>query len=233
MRIASNSRICLALLALALSGSFVRAETIVGSSLEWLTCESDAVVVGRITKIVTTRGPGSVFYDDCTVAVEEIIKGKVVDRMVVFCFRSLAKESAARSWMKSEQPLLLFLSKSRDHGPEKRLETMLVPASREAPLSVIDLAAPGKYIIDRRFNVLSEKPAILETCRTTVQRVNEFLKKSSVDPQAKVKDVRLEVPTGSSAWRSLYAGSASYLKVPAFMTLDAKKREEDRPAREK
>src|SRR5262249_34133631 len=219
MRIASSSRICLALLALALSGSFAWAETMVGSSLEWLTCESDVVVVGRITKIVTTRGPGSVFYDDCTVAVEEVIKGKVVDRMVVFCFRSLAKESAARSWMKSEQPLLLFLSESRDHGPEKRLENMLVPVSREAPLSVIDLAAPGKYVIDRRFNVLSEKSPILETCCNTVQRMNEYLKKSSVDPQTKVKEIKLEVPTGSNAWRSLFAGSACYLKVPGFMTL--------------
>jgi hypothetical protein len=225
MRIASSSRICLALLALALSGSFARAETMVGSSLEWLTCESDVVVVGRIKKIVTTRGPGSVFYDDCTVAVEEVIKGKVVDRMVVFCFRSLAKESPARSWMKSEQPLLLFLSESRDHGPEKRLETMLVPASGQAPLSVIDLAAPGKYVIDRQFTVLSEKSAILETCRSTVKRLNEHLKKSFVDPQTKVKEVRLEVPTGSSAWRSLYWGSVCYLKVPGFMTLEAKKRE--------
>lgn len=224
MPIAYNSRVWLGLMVWSLSWSCARAETVVGNSLEWLTCESEIVVVGRIEKIVTLRGPGSACYDDCTVTVEEVIKGKVLDRKVVFCFRSLEKESLARSWMKSDQPLLLFLSESRNHGPEKHLDGKLVPTSDQVPLSVIDLAAPGKYVMDRRFNVLSEKAAILETCRSTMKQLDDHLKRSLVDLQTKVKPARLEVPSDSSAYRSLYAGSVCYLKVPAFMA-EAKKRE--------
>jgi hypothetical protein len=51
-----------------------RAEIIGCSSIEWLTCEAEVVVVGRVEKIVTTRGPGSVLYEDCTVEVKEVIK---------------------------------------------------------------------------------------------------------------------------------------------------------------
>jgi hypothetical protein len=202
-----------------------RAETIVGNSLEWLTCESDVVVVGRIEQVVTTRGPGSVLYDDCTVVVEEVIKGKFDKGRVVFCLRDLSTEPRARAWMKSEQPLLLFLSRSRDPGPEKRLEGMLVPTTHEFPLSVIDLAAPGKYVIDRRFEVLSDRTVILETCRKTVRLLEEHWKKNGIAPGTKVETAYLEVPIDSKAWKSLYAGSACSLKVPAFLAPGAGKRE--------
>jgi hypothetical protein len=211
----------------ALSGAASsRAETVVASSLEWLTCQADVVVVGRLTRIVTSRGPGSVVYDDCTVAVEEIIKGQVAHRRLVFCFRDLSKESPARAWMMSEQPLLLFLSRSTDHGSEKHLDGMLVPTSRQFPLSVIDLAAPGKeVIIDRQFHVLSAKAAILETCRQTAKALTAHLDRNGMAPGAKVEVVRLEVGPDREAWRSLYNGSGCLLEVPAFMAGRAGKRE--------
>src|SRR4051794_19627 len=57
------------------------------SSLEWLTCEAEVVVVGKIETIVTTRGAYDIIYDDCTVVVEEVLKGKAGKRLV-FCFRT-------------------------------------------------------------------------------------------------------------------------------------------------
>src|ERR1017187_10345153 len=142
-----------------------RSEVIVGASVEWLTCASEVVAVGRIEKIVTTRGPGDVFYDDCTVVVEDVIKGKVQGNNLVFCLRTLSAESAAKRWMKSKEPILLFLSKSQKDGSETHLDNMLVPTTDQFPISVIDLAAPGKYVIDSRFKVLAGKKGILSTCR--------------------------------------------------------------------
>jgi hypothetical protein len=191
-----------------------RAETIVGSSVEWLTCEADAVVVGSIEKIVTTRGAGDVFYDDCTVRVKETIRGQVEDNQLVFCLRTLSTESPARAWMKSQEPVLLFLSKSKGHGSEKHLDDMLVPTSHQFPLSVIDLAAPGKYVLNKEFKVLAEQKAILETCRKTAEQLTDHIKRN---PGVRVEEKHAEAPISSEAWTSLYAGSGCYVKVPVFL----------------
>jgi hypothetical protein len=179
-----------------------------------LTCEADVVVVGSIAKIVTTRGPGSVLYDDCTVAVKETIRGKVEDKQLVFCLRTLSTESPARVWMKSQEPILLFLSKSKGHGSEKHLDDMLVPTSHQFPLSVIDLAAPGKYVLDARFKVLADQKAILETCRKTATQLADHIKRN---PGGKVEAKQSEAPISSEAWTSLYGGSSCYVKVPVFL----------------
>jgi hypothetical protein len=194
--------------------TLARAETTVGSSVEWLTCEATVVVVGRVERIVTTRGPGDVFYDDCTVEVTEIIKGKVEGGRLVFCLRTLSAESPAKAWMKSPEPVLLFLSTSERHGSEKHLDGMLVPTSLQVPLSVIDLAAPGKYVLDARFRVLADQKAILETCRKIAAQLADHLKRN---PGGKVEARQLEAPLSSEAWRSLYAGSACYVKAPVFV----------------
>jgi hypothetical protein len=190
-----------------------RAETVVGSSVEWLTCASDVVVAGRVERIVTTRGAGDVFYDDCTIVVQEVIKGKVEGDRLVFCLRTLSAESAAKAWMKSREPILLFLSKSVGHGSEKHLDNMLVPTSHQVPLSVIDLAAPGKFVLDTRFKVLTDKKVILDTCRKAAEQLAEHLKQN---PGGNVTAAQLEVPPSSEAWGSLYAGSACFINAPAF-----------------
>jgi hypothetical protein len=191
-----------------------QAETIVGSSVEWLTCASEVVVAGSIERTVTTRGPGDVFYDDCTVVVQEVIKGKIEGNRLVFCFRTLSADSTVKGWMKSTEPILLFLAKSKGHGSEKHLDNMLVPTSHQFPLSVINLAAPGKYVLDTRFAVLTDKKAILETCRKTAKQMADHLKRN---PEGRVEARQLEVPLSSDAWRSLYAGSDCYVKAPVFV----------------
>jgi hypothetical protein len=196
-----------------------RAENIVGSSVEWLTCASEVVVVGRIEKVVATRGPGDVFYDDCSVVVQEVIKGKVRVNRLNFCLRRLSVESAAKRWMKSEEPILLFLSKSPKHGSETHLDNMLIPTTHQFPFSVIELSSPGKYVIDIHFKVLTDKKAIVATCRKAAEQLAEHLKQN---PDGKIRLEHVEVPLSSDAWRSLYAGSSCHLKVPVFDTVKQK-----------
>jgi hypothetical protein len=205
-----------AVIALALvwvSPATVAAETIVASSPEWLTCESDLVVVGRVEKIVTTRGGGDVFYEDCTVVVKEVIRGKVDGDRLVFCLRTLSAESPAKGWMKASEPVLFFLSKSTGHGSEKHLDDLLVPTSHQFPLSVIDLGAPGKSVLDTGFNVLTDKKEILDTCRKTAEQLALYLKQN---PGKTVTAVQLDVPISSAAWDVLYSGSACFIKAPSF-----------------
>jgi hypothetical protein len=188
-----------------------RGETIVATSLEWLTCAAEVVVVARIDEVVTTRGPGDVRYDDCTATVLGVVRGKVEKCRVTFCLRRLSDDSKAQAWRKSGAALLLFLSPSRDHGREKHLDGRLVPTSDQFPLSVIDLAASGKLAIDARFDVLTDKEAILKACQKAARRLEDHDKKGR-----KVEMTRVEVPTDSKAWGALYAGSGCYLKIPAF-----------------
>jgi hypothetical protein len=184
----------------------------VGSSLEWLTCASELVVVGKIEKVETTRGPGDVLYDDCTVKVTEMLKGKPRER-VVFCLRLLSAESPVRAWMKSQEGVLLFLSPSTDTGPEKRLDGMLIPTTAQIPLSVVDLSAP-QPLFDARFTRVANRLAILDTVRKTVKALEEHRK---VAPDATVKPESVQAPIDSEVWKTLYAGSAVYLVIPDFM----------------
>jgi hypothetical protein len=209
------SRAALIVVALVLwvSPATVRAEVIVASSIDWLTCASDVVVVGRVEKIVTTPGGGDVLYEDCTVAVQEVIRGKVAGDRLVFCLRALHPETPAKRWMKSSEPILLFLSKSTGHGREKHLDDMLVPTSDQFPLSVIDLAAPGKAVLNTHFDVLTDKKVILSTCRKTAEHYALYRKHN---PGKKITATQLEVPMSSTAFEVLYGGSACYIKAPAF-----------------
>jgi hypothetical protein len=216
---------CGALLLVGWASTPLRAESIVGSSLEWLTCASEVVVVGQVEKVDTTRGPGAVLYDDCTVKVLATIKGKPKDRLV-FCLRRLAADSSAEAckspaeaWMKSKEGVLLFLSPSTDHGPEKRLEGMLIPTTAQFPLSVVNLSSPEERLFDARFRRVGGRKAILDTVRKAAEALAAHRK---ADPKAEVKAEHAEAPLDSEAWRALYAGSSVHLKVPDFLPRDAK-----------
>jgi hypothetical protein len=209
--------VCCAVLAVGFTAARAEAETIVGSSLEWLTCASDVVVVGKIEKIETTRGPGDVLYDDCTVQVSEVLAGKPRDR-VVFCLRLLSAESPARAWMKSREGLLLFLSPATNNGPEKRLDGMLVPTSSQFPLAIVDLSAP-QALFDMRFNRVAGRAAILDAVRKSAKALEEHRK---AKPNAAIRPATVEAPIGSEAWKALYAGSAVCLAIPDFLAGDRK-----------
>jgi hypothetical protein len=216
---------CGALFFVASTSSPAQAELMVGSSLEWLTCSSAVVVVGQIEQIDTTRGPGSVLYDDCTVKVVQTIKGKPKDRLV-FCLRRLAADSSpeackspAQEWMKSKEGVLLFLSPSKDNGPEKRLDGMLVPTKAQLPLSVVNLSSPEERLFDARCRRVTGRKAILDTARKAADAYAAHLK---ANPKAEVKAEYVEAPTDSDAWRALYAGSSVSLKVPDFLAPGAK-----------
>jgi len=189
-------------LLLALSGQS-RAEIMAAPSIEWLSCQSDVIVVGKLEKIAVIKGPGDVIYEDCTVQIGEVVKGDIKGKELVFCLRTLSSpEPSVKALMNSRQEVLLFLSKSEDHGGESHLDNMYVPTSMLQPFSVINLSDVPKDLYGKDMTVLADPKVILKIVRTWAHsKISHSLWS--------------EVPYASPVFKQLYAGSSCYLIVPA------------------
>lgn len=213
------NRIILAVAFCLAISSVARAELMVASSVEWLSCNSEVVVVGKIKQITTTKGVYSVIYEDCVVEVSEVLKGDVKGKQITFCLRSVSESPTAKAFMNSKDGVLLFLSKSTGHGSEAHLDNKLVPSSGRCPLSIVDLSNPPKHMFNMKFDVLSQKEHILGDCRGALAA----LKKHQTDnPEKEVKRHYLKVPFGTEAYKLLNSGSSCYLYVPDFMSRESK-----------
>jgi len=179
-----------------------RAEITGASSIEWLTCTSEVVAVGKIEKITITKGVHSVIYEDCVVQIDELLKEDIKGKELTFCLRTLSANPTAKAFMNSKEGVLLFLSKSKDHGRETHLDNKYVPASKHHPLSIIDLSNPSKYLFSKEMRILTDKDEIFRI----VRKWSASLIVHSLDR---------EVPFESPIYQRLYAGSACYLCVPA------------------
>ena len=70
----------------------VFAEYISAPSIEWLTCDSDVVLVGKINRIEALKDEKTYRYGNCTIEINEIIKGNIEDntpRKEIFPLASL------------------------------------------------------------------------------------------------------------------------------------------------
>ena len=74
--------------------SIVRAEIMVGTSLEWLTCKSDIIAVGMLERKSQKRGNYSVIYENYVLKVLESIKGDKNQTEIPFSFRTLSNVSS-------------------------------------------------------------------------------------------------------------------------------------------
>lgn len=192
------------------SAAECRAEVAVGSSLEWHTCASELVVVGRVEKVVSTRAPkevGNVVSHEVTVEVKEVIKGKAEGRITFYLdsYRD-GDDNLLAACLRSSEPTLLFLTKSKDAGDK------LMPTKCDWMCPVFELASPGRYAFDRKGNIRAKKDAILKTCRDTATRLADHLKQY---PNGRVVAKRVDAGN-TPADKVLYAGSATFLLVPEF-----------------
>ena len=171
-------------------------------SVEWLTCSSDVVAVGKITKITTTKGVHSVIYEDCVVETSEVIKGDVKDGQLSFCLRTLSAHPSAKEYMNSEKGVLLFLSVSKNHGTEHQLEGKYVPTSGQLPFSIFDLSNLPDKVFGKDMVIFDDPDDVLGAAREWAD-----------------SDIRhslwIEAAFGSEVYKRLYGGSVCYLIVPA------------------
>ncbi len=182
--------------------SVARAETMAASSVEWLSCKSEVIVVGKIKDITITKGVHSVIYEDCTVQIHEVLKGDSKAKDLVFCLRTHSSKPTAKDFMNSKDGILFFLSKSKDHGSERHLDNKYVPSSMRLPLSILDLSDIPDEVYSKEMRILTDKKMILNLVRTWSDSTISH-------------SLRSEVPFGSPIFKHLYAGSACYLVVPS------------------
>ncbi|MES2462080.1 MAG: hypothetical protein V4671_15960 [Armatimonadota bacterium] len=190
------------------------AETTVAASVEWLAYSSDVIAVGKIIKVKSTQGLGSVIYDDCTLRVTELIRSPVSRKEILFTLRRSQQEPSAAVWQRDRAELLVFLTLSRDHGSEKHLNGALVPANGQFPLSLVALAQPQKHLIDIHFNLLKDREEVLRATRHAVQAIRQYLK---ANPKAEVQRNFLQVT--SEDGQNIYL--SYYILVPSFMSKES------------
>ena len=212
------ARVTTALLAMLFSLIFcylpASGEITGAASVEWLVSISEVVAAGSLTEVRESKGPGEVTYEDCILQVTDLLKSPAQQAEVRFTFRRLNRDISLSDWMRDGARLLVFLSRAKDYGPEQRLNGALVPTRMNFPLSLVNLARPGKYLINTRFEVLKNGAETLTAAREGLQALNDYqLSEKGKRPEM----IRVEVPYGSEAHKALYAGSACYLDVPNFM----------------
>jgi hypothetical protein len=172
------------------------------------------VAVGSLVEVRESKGPGEVTYEDCALQVTELLKSPAQQTEIRFTFRRLNRDLSLSDWMKGGTQLLVLLSRAKDYGSEQRLSGALAPTSMNFPFSLVNLARPGKYLINTRFEVLENGAEALRTVRDGLRALNDYqLSEKGKKPEV----VRVDMPYGSEAHKILYAGSACYLDVPNFM----------------
>jgi len=198
----TKHRLVAALVVLMLAVPNGSGEVRVAPSLEWLTCQAEVIVVGKIKTVTTTKGTGPVIYEDCVVQVEEVLKGQIKGGEVTFCLRSSSPNSGIRPSLNRKGDTLFFLWKSKGHGPKSHLNGKYVPTSLSPVLTILNLADPPKHIYSRDMVALADRDQIL--------RVVRDWSKSRI-----VHSLWSEVGHDSPIHRHLYSGSVCYLVVPA------------------
>ena len=176
----------------------VRAETMVGASLEWLTDTSTAVGVFEVTK--SHNKTDSEF--ELTFRLHKSIKGNVPQVTESTYWVRIPKDTRLPK-VDERDRFLVFLKP--DEKASLRV-SHLINLTKSQNGGIDSLAITSK------FKILSDEAEILKLVE---QRFKAFPKATTTKwreyPNSRFD---VEVPTGSPAFRALFAGSTCYLLVP-------------------
>ena len=182
----------------------VRAEINMGETIDWMVRDADVIVRGVVTHVRKTRGPGSVVWYEATVRVDETLKGSK-RRTVRFSMRHLYGETPAQ-WKSQRIELLVFLVRPQRLGKYYR-PLVTAPFALRAGTQERVVKLNGLNItkvFTRSFAVLTKRNDILKATRRAVV--------TTVGARAKYFNV--DTPFNSAAYRTLYAGSSVWMRVP-------------------
>ena len=205
-----------------------RAEIAGADSVEWLTCASDVVAVGKITSVKNSKGPGQVIYADCILKVSELIKGPPAAELS-FCYRYL---SDGFKWTPPTTEVLACLSRHKtpydearihlytDPYYETRLHNLLMPTNDNYPHSIITLSSPERFVFGGQLKQLTTRDSILQAARSAA---SALASRRVSEPTFQLRPRRIDVDFDTEAWKILHAGSSCFIQVPEFMFPESKK----------
>lgn len=198
-----------------------RATAILLDSIEWLTCSSDIVVVGKLISVATDKSRFPLVYEDCVLNVSEVIRGRPA-KEIKFCYMHIAGAGDAKlEWLSSRGDILLFLSvhKPETMSGEHRCDGLLVPTNGRGSQSVITLSKPERHLFDVNCRHLSNATAILNTTRSAAAAYESRL---SSDPKFQMKPRNIAAARNSEAAKLVSEYISLNLVVPAFLLPDAR-----------
>ena len=152
----------------------LRARELVDATVEWLTCESQTVAVGKLVSVHSVKGPYEVVCEDCVLSVTEVLKGPPA-RNLNFCYRHLSE--GRPDWMTSKGDLLVFLAVHQDRFTdqeaasltdpyyEARLHGLLMPVDEQRRPPVFDLSHLPKDVYSQELTSLTKPEEILRIVR--------------------------------------------------------------------
>lgn len=155
-------RCFLALLLILTAGGTAHAWVLSATSLEWLTCSAEAIIVGTISEIATSRGPHQVEYETCIVDVRQVLKGDVEGKRIAFTLRRLGASPTVQPLAQSKASVLLFLSKSKPDEMEGPLQDKWVPTESHVTPAIVDLSTPPKKVHAKGWKIVDDKNEVLK-----------------------------------------------------------------------
>jgi hypothetical protein len=186
-------------------------------TLEWLTCSSEIVAVGRLASVSAVKDPKRAdIYDECVVTVTQSIISGAHNRELTFSVRRSQLNPV--EWLSGKDELLVLLVTNRpsDAGVypyyEEHLDNVLVPRA-VYPLSVTALSGSARAF-DGHCRRITTPKSLLRIVRSTAIALGERRRR---DPGFTPSSHWLSVLEDTDAWDELYLRSACYLVVPTFM----------------
>ncbi len=200
-----------AVLALVILGSVARwttAEINMADTIEWVTADSDVVIVGSVTQ-VTKRQAGAVVWYDTTIRPTETLKGSVGSpgASVQVAIRYVSGDTPEQ-WKTRKAELVVFLvgSKRRIADDKDYGKAPYALRASHGDAGVYDLGRPiAAYTA--AFGLLTKRDELVAAVRAAA-RSNA------------TKAHKLDAPFDSAAGKALWAGSTVWLYVPVDAALE-------------
>ena len=193
------------------------AEINMADSIEWMTADSDRVVVARVATLTETKGLGQVVWAKVTFAISETLKGpnaKQVDVMV----RHLTGDPPAK-WKADNRELLLFLVDAKRRAirdGECREGASCTSAYTRAPFAL----RGGRWGEGDALKLDGSAQAFTITHDVIGKRAELIAKAKATAASKATQAFQLDLPLDSPAGRALYGGSVVFLYVPIDAALE-------------
>lgn len=146
------------------------AEMIGIASVEWLTCDSDVIVIGKVAEITRAESLYSTVFEDCKIQIDEVIKGGISGTELVFCWGAVPNQPEPQGFLQSDSSILFFLSRSDVRKENHHLHDMLVLTSKSFPTSAVNLANLPEEIYDRNATPLRDSKQIVSLTKSWADR---------------------------------------------------------------
>jgi hypothetical protein len=183
------------------------AEINAADTLEWVSADSDVIVVGSVDTVTRRTGPGSVVWYDTTIRVTETLKGPA-RKTVRFAMRHLYGETP-EAWQTRKAELLLFFVDSQRYVKSDKDHAAAPFALRSggnAGDGWFDLAKPARAYTSR-FTVITKRDELLAATRLAAKSTAK-------------RAHRIDLPSNTDAYKALWSGSSVWLFLPVDSALE-------------